>query len=350
MSIIKKTITISEASRLVGAELVGDGEKIISGLSSLSLAGESELTFINDMGKAVDFGEINSAGLIVSKQVDDFSRTQLIVGNVDKAITILLNYFAPELEFAPGIHPAAVIDSSAVVAPSASIGAGVYIGPDAKIGENVILSPGCKVGRSSVIGDNTRLDYNVSVYHECVIGRNCVVQANSTIGSVGYGYNFIDGQHQLVPHLGGVLIEDCVELGANVCVDRAKFGNTIVGAGTKVDNLVQIAHNVTIGKCCLIISQTAIAGSVVLGNGVVLAGQVGVNNHLKIGDGAQVGAKSLVISDLEPGKSYLGNFCLPAKETLRIRASQKKLPELLREFKKLKSKVAELEKANDNKN
>ena len=186
------------------------------------------------------------------------------------------------------------------------------------------------------------------VYHNCSIGNNCIIGANSTIGATGFGYYFIDGQHRLIPHTGSVFIEDCVEIGANSCIDRAKFGNTVIGAGTKIDNLVQIAHNVIIGKCCLIVAQAGIAGSSKLGNGVVLAGQVGIKDHITIGDGTQIGAQAGVINDIEPNKQVVGSPAIDIKEFFRQVLLEQKLPEMSKQLKELIKRVETLEAAKDN--
>ena len=186
------------------------------------------------------------------------------------------------------------------------------------------------------------------VYHNCTIADNCIIGANSTIGATGFGYYFIDGQHRLIPHTGSVIIEDCVEIGANSCIDRAKFGNTIIGAGTKIDNLVQIAHNVVIGKCCLIVAQVGISGSTRLGNGVVLAGQVGIKDHITIGDGTQVGAQAGVINDIGPNEQVVGSPAIDAKEKFRQVLLEKNLPEMSKQLKQLIKRVEELEAAENN--
>ncbi|NIA16847.1 MAG: UDP-3-O-(3-hydroxymyristoyl)glucosamine N-acyltransferase, partial [Planctomycetes bacterium] len=164
-----------------------------------------------------------------------------------------------------------------------------------------------------------------------------------------FGYSFIDGQHRLIPHIGGVIIEDFVEIGANSCVDRAKFGNTIIGAGTKIDNLVQIGHNVVVGKCCLFAAHVAIAGSCEIGNGVVLAGQAGIKDHIKIGDGVVVGAQAGVITDIAPGRHILGSPAIDDKEIKRIVLTTMKLPQMAKQLKKLVKKVERLEAAENNK-
>jgi len=275
----------------------------------------------------------------------------LIVNNVERALIEVLKKFMPQLDKpSPGIHKSAVVEEGALVDPTASIGPMAYIRKGAKIGAGTVISAGCKIGQDVTIGKDCKLDDNVVVYHNCTIGNNCFIYANSTIGATGFGYYFIDGRHQLIPHTGGVIIEDFVEIGANTCVDRAKFGNTIIGAGTKVDNLVQIAHNVVTGKCCLIVGQAGIAGSCKLGNGVVLAGQVGLKDHISIGDMTQVGAQAGVINDIGPNQQIVGSPAIDIKEKLRQVLLEQKLPEMNKQLKQLLKKVEQLEAAkNDSK-
>jgi UDP-3-O-[3-hydroxymyristoyl] glucosamine N-acyltransferase len=272
----------------------------------------------------------------------------LVVDNVERALIKILAEFMPQLDKPPaGIHKSAVVDENASIDKTASVGPLVCIKKDAKIGPGTIIGAGCKIGENSVIGSYCRLEDNVVVYHNCNIGNNCIIGANSTIGATGFGYYFIDGQHKQIPHTGSVIIEDCVEIGANSCIDRAKFGNTIIGAGTKIDNLVQIAHNVVIGKCCLIIAQAGIAGSSKLGNGVVLAGQVGIKDHITIGDGTKIGAQAGVINDIEPNKQVVGSPAIDIKEKLRQVLLEQKLPEMSRQLRELIKRVENLEAAKD---
>ena len=203
-------------------------------------------------------------------------------------------------------------------------------------------------GIDSIVGDNCRFEPNVVIYYNCRVGSNCIIGSNCAIGTTGFGYYFIDDAHQLIPHTGGVVIEDFVEIGGNCCIDRAKFGNTIIGAGTKMDNLVHIAHNVVIGKCCLLAGCVAIAGSTTVGNGVVMAGQVGVKDHVSIGDGTQVGAQSGVATDIASGQRVLGTPAIDAKEELRNIFSVHKLPAMKKQLRKLVKRIETLEAAKDN--
>lgn len=341
--IAKKKYTVSQLAEIAGAELVGSGEAEVCRVAPFEDAGPDCITFAADEKLLEDIAGCKAGAIIVGKKISS-PIPLLVVDNVERALIKVLAEFMPKLEKPPaGIHKSAVVQDGVSIDKTASIGPLVYIRKGARIGAGTVIGAGCKVGENSVIGSNCRLEDNVVVYHNCNIGNNCIIGANSTIGATGFGYYFIDGRHQLIPHTGSVLIEDCVEIGANSCIDRAKFGNTIIGAGTKIDNLVQIAHNVIIGKCCLIASQVGIAGSGKLGNGVVLAGQVGIKDHATIGDGTQIGAQAGVISDIEPNKKIVGSPAIDVREKFRQIHFTQKLPEMSKQLKELIERVETLE-------
>jgi UDP-3-O-[3-hydroxymyristoyl] glucosamine N-acyltransferase len=337
-------ITIQQLAQQMGAELVGDGAEFISGVGTIETADENQVAFLSHEKYISKLPHSKAGAIITSEKIDGFTRPQLIVKNVEAGLIKALSIFAPKLaQPKPGIDPRATVANTAKVSQSASIGPHVHIAEDAEVGGGSIIAAGCKIGRNSKIGDNCRLDCNVVVYHNCTIGNNVIVQASSTIGSTGFGYSFIDGAHRLIPHNGGVIIENYVEIGANCSVDRAKFGNTIIGAGTKIDNLVQIAHNVIIGKCCLFAAQVGIAGSCEIGDGVVLAGQVGVGDHVKIGDGVIVGARAAVIQNVKAGQKMLGVPAIELKRSLKTMKIIPRLPEIVKQIRELSTKVKELE-------
>jgi UDP-3-O-[3-hydroxymyristoyl] glucosamine N-acyltransferase len=341
-------ITLKDLAAKISAELVGDGSIDISGVAAAESAGPSDISFADSkhIAKAASSAAV---AVIVAAKSAELPKPQLVVANIDKALIATLHIFAPQLAAPPaGIHPTALIDKTAVISPTASIGPHVVIGPNARVGEKTVLAAGCHVGENTTIGDNCRLDPNVTVYHNCRVGNNVIIQANSTIGSTGFGYSFFDGRHNLIPHNGGVIIEDCVEIGANSCVDRAKFGNTVIGAGSKIDNLVQIAHNVELGKCCLIVAQVGIAGSCRIGNGVVLGGQVGVADHVSVGDGTMIAAHSGVPTDVPGGQKLAGTPPIDIRDALRVALAVQKVPDLIKQVKELSQKVAQLEAAKDN--
>jgi UDP-3-O-[3-hydroxymyristoyl] glucosamine N-acyltransferase len=341
-------MTVNEIAQILKAQLVGSGSAEITGVSTFETAAPDKITFAYDAKLLGQLSTCKAAAVIAKDKVES-PIPLLIVDNVEKALIETLKRFMPEVDKpAAGIHKTAVIEDGTNIDPTASIGPMALIGKGAKIGAGTVISAGCKIGQNVTIGKDCKLDENVVVYHNCTIGNCCFIKANAVIGGTGFGYYFIDGRHQLIPHTGGVIIEDCVEIGANSCVDRAKFGNTIIGAGTKIDNLVQVAHNVVVGKCCLIISQVGIAGSCKIGNGVVLAGQVGMKDHITIGDMTQVGAQAGVINDIGPNLKVVGSPAIDAKEKFRQVLSTQKLPEMNKQLKQLLKKVEQLEAAKDN--
>ena len=330
--------------------MVNDGSVGISAVGGVESAGENEITFITDDKHIAKLKKSRAGAVIVAKRIEGLAKPQLIVKNVDAAVIEALNVFAPRLK---GI--AEGIDSTAKVAQNARIAKGVCIGPGAviddgvEIGANSVIGNGCKIGENSRVGENCRLDSNVVIYHNCIIGNRVVIQANTTIGSVGFGYSFIDGSYKLVPHNGKVVIEDHVEIGANCCIDRAKFGETKIGAGTKIDNLVQIAHNVVIGKHCLIAGQVGIAGSSKLGDGVVLAGGVGVADNIEIGDGTMVGARSVVFRNVAANQQVWGVPATDKGQALRIIGSTERLPKMVEQLRELSTRIERLEAAKNDK-
>lgn len=337
-------LTVKELANRLGAELIGDGTGVIRSVGPIGTADQATLTFLSSERHLAELKKSRCGAAIVNKAIEGFSRPQLLVKNVNAALIDVLKIFAPKLRsVAPGV------DSTAKVAAGVKMGKNVSIGPFAviedgvEIGDDTIIAAGCKIGQNTKIGRGTRLDCNIVVYHNCTIGNNVVIQANTAIGSVGFGYSFIDGAHRLIPHNGVVVIEDYVDIGANCCVDRAKFGETRIGAGTKIDNLIQIAHNVIIGKCCLIAGQTGIAGSCKLGDGVILSGQVAIIDNVEIGDGAMIGAQSGVINNVPPGKQLVGSPAIEHKEAFRAFACMLRLPKIIEQFKKLSARVDKLE-------
>ena len=342
-------LSISELAERLGAQVIGDASHKVNGVSSLDLAGSEDVSFVASEKHADKAKESKAAAIMVSQRLEGVSGTQILVENVDAALIKVLGIFAPKLTVTGGIHPSAVVEDSAVIGGNVEIGAGAYVSHNANIGSNSIIAAGCKIGENVVIGENSHLDCNVVVYRNCRIGNHCVILANATIGATGFGYVFLDGRHQLIPHNGAVIIEDAVEIGANTCVDRAKFNNTIVGAGTKIDNLVQIAHNVVIGRCCLIVAQVGIAGSSRLGDGVVMAGQAGASDNVTIGDRSMLGSRAVAFSDLEPDGKYLGFPARNMADEQRSMACVRHLPKMAKELKELAKRVKELESAKNDK-
>lgn len=347
------TLTIRELAERLGATLVGgDGglEGQVGAVQPVAAAQAQDVTFVTDRKHEAAAKTCAAGAVIVAEPIEGLSKPQLVVENVDAALIAVLECFARPLKpAAEGVDDAARLGANVQLGAGVSIGPWVVIDDDVEIGAGTVVGSGSRIGEGTKIGANCRLDSNVVIYHRCTIGDHVIVQANSTIGSTGFGYAFLDGAHRLIPHNGGVVIEDFVEVGANTCVDRAKFGNTIIGAGTKIDNLVQIGHSAIIGKCCLIVSQVGVAGSCRVGDGVVLAGQVGLADNIEIGDGAMIGAQAGVMGDVAAGEKLAWSPAVNVREAARAIAHIFRLPKLAQQLKRLTAKVEELEAAKDHK-
>lgn len=346
-------LTVAELAERLGAQLIGasdTGNRDVVAVMPADAAGAADVTFVSDAKHEASAAKSAAAAVIVAEPIEGLAAPQLLVADVNVALIEALRCFAPKLK-----PSAAGVDSSAQIGADVQLGPGVSVGPHAviadgvEIGANTVIGAGCTIGEQVKIGPDSRLDSHVVVYHHCRLDAGVVVQANSTIGSVGFGYTLIDGAHRLIPHNGGVVIEDFVEIGANCCVDRAKFGNTIIGAGTKIDNLVQVAHNVVIGKCCLIAAQVGVAGSCRIGDGVVLAGQVGLADNIEIGSGTMIGAQAGVMSSVGADEKLAWTPALDVKEAARVVVHVLRLPKLAQQLKRLTAKVEKLEAAEDHK-
>jgi len=254
----------------------------------------------------------------------------------------LLPVFFPAVEFAPGVHASATIDPSAQIDPSSHIGPNCVIGARVMVGARSLLMGGNHVGRDSQIGDDACLFPNVVIYAKCQIGHRVTIHASTVIGSDGYGYVLDEGRHRKILQLGKVILHDDVEIGANAAIDRGALGDTIIGQGTKVDNLVHVAHNVTIGRHCLVMGQVGFGGSTRLGDYCVIASQSGVAGHLKLGNQATVGAKSGVMRDIPDKATVLGIPAAPDKQTKRQWIGVQQLPDLIRRMRELEKQVEQL--------
>lgn len=329
---------LSEVAEKTGGRLEGDGNVDICGVAGISEAGEGEISFIANPRYAAEAAVTKASAIIVS---EDWNRTCPVAliraKNPDEAFAkAAALFYTPPPRPAAGIHPSALVAANAEIGENVSIGGLCVIESGAKIGTGTVISPQCYIGRKSVLGEDCWLYPQVSLREEVRIGKRAVVHNGTVIGSDGFGYS-VDGQgaRTKIPQIGIVEIGDDVEIGANVTIDRARFGKTKIGHGVKIDNLVQIAHNVVIGDHVVIVAQVGIAGSSSIGDRVILAGQSGVAGHLHVGAGAVIGAKAAVIKDVEPGAYVLGAPAMPAAKFKRNQAGMMLLP-------KLKERVAEL--------
>jgi UDP-3-O-[3-hydroxymyristoyl] glucosamine N-acyltransferase len=333
---------LAEIAAKIGGELIGSGEIVISGINSAERAREDELTFAENPKYFAAAEKSPAAAVIVSENAVT-SKALVRVGNVRAALARALAIFFPPEQPEPGIHPGAVIHPTAVIDASASIGPHSVIGAGARIGAKSVLLGGNHIGRDCVLGEEVWLYPNVVLYARTQVGDRVVIHAGTVIGSDGYGYVFDAGRHAKLLQLGNVEIGPDVEIGSNASIDRAAFGSTKIGAGTKIDNLVHVAHNVVFGKHCLIMGQCGFAGSTELGDYTVIASQSGIAGHLKLGRQARVGAKSGVMRDVADGETVLGIPALPHKQTKRQWIAQQQLPEIIRRMRELEEQVRALQ-------
>ena len=337
-------LALDELVRITGGRLIREGAgRSFDGISSLDLAGPREVSFLGNAKYTTQFQQSRAGACLVAPGVDGAPEGMALieVDNPTMAFSAVIQHFAQkQLAFQPGIDPRAMVDTSVVLDPEkVCIHPGAVIMAGAVIGDGTEIYPNAVIGRDVVVGRDCLIYQNVSIRERCVIGHRVILQPGAVIGADGYGYEFSAGKHQKIPQVGIVELGDDVEVGANTTIDRARFGKTVIGEGTKIDNLVQIGHNVQIGKHCLVIALTGIAGSAKMGNYVTCAAQVGVAGHLEIGDKAVLAARTGVTTDLPGGVVYLGNPAQPMKQELKIMAQQRRLPKLMEEVKELKRRI-----------
>jgi UDP-3-O-[3-hydroxymyristoyl] glucosamine N-acyltransferase len=318
-------------------------------MATLLDATESDISFLGSDAYLKEFEKTRAAAVIVKKSVhlpptDNRERPALlIVDNADLAQAKVLELLAPPVPRPKsGIDPSARIAPSAVLSDDVSIAPHVVIGERTTIGRGTILHAGVVVGDDCVIGDRCEFFPNVVIRERISIGHRVIIHAGSVLGSDGFGYRWDGQQHVKIPQIGTVIVEDDVEIGSCVCIDRAKFSSTRIGRGTKIDNLVQIAHNCQIGPHCIIVGQAGLAGSVTLGTGVVLGGQTAVRDHTTIGDGAMAAACSAIAEDVDPKAIVSGTPALPHRQSLREQAALRRLPDLVVAVRKLEEEMAKL--------
>lgn len=323
-------------------ELIGDGSVALSGFRAADQARPGDLTFAEKSAHFAAAEASAASAIVVSGDFTSATKVIIRVPNARIAAAQVLPLFFPPAEYAPGIHASADVDATATVDATAYVGPFCMIGPGTIIGARTVLLGGNHVGRDCRLGDDVRLYPNVVIYDRTQIGQRVAIHAGSVIGSDGYGYVFDEGRHRKMLQVGIVIIEDDVEIGANSAIDRAAFGATVIGAGTKIDNLVHVAHNVVFGRHCLIMGQCGFAGSTTFGDYCVIASQTGVNGHIKIGNQVTVGAKSGVTRSIEDGQTVLGFPAVPDKQAKRQWIALQQLPELLGRVRELETQIAEL--------
>ncbi|MCB9915785.1 MAG: UDP-3-O-(3-hydroxymyristoyl)glucosamine N-acyltransferase [Planctomycetes bacterium] len=337
---------LREIAELCGAALEGDGERLVRGPADLAQAGPDEVSFLANPRYAPLLERTRAAAVVVARDVP-VARADLALLRVDdpnRAFTAVVRAFAP-VEAAPpaGVHPTAVVAPGAEVDASASVGPFCALAAGARVAAGAVLHAGVTLGRDATVGERSVLHPNVVLYAGVRVGADCVIHAGAVLGSDGFGFEPTRSGWEKIPQCGVVVVEDEVEVGANCTVDRARFGATVLRRGVKLDNLVQVGHNVEVGPASLLCAQVGIAGSTRLGERVVLGGQVGVGGHLEVAAGTQVGGQGGVTGSTEPGAQLTGTPARPVREVLSDVARVRRLPRLREELRALEARLAALE-------
>jgi UDP-3-O-[3-hydroxymyristoyl] glucosamine N-acyltransferase len=333
-------LTLSELALWVDGDIVrGELDLSLTGMAALDAAGPDDVSFLGNEKYYAQFLETAAAAVIVPRGMTQGSaHTALIaVDNPSLAFAIVVRHFAAAArKFTPGVHPSAVVDPTATLDQTqVRVQAGAVIMSGAQIGNGCDIGPNAVVGEDVILGKDCQIMANVSIRERCILGDRVMLQPGAVIGSDGYGYEFSEGRHVKIDQVGIVEIANDVEIGANTTIDRARFGKTIIGEGTKIDNLVQIGHNVVIGKHCLIVSQVGISGSSRLEDYVTVAGQVGIAGHVTIGSKATLSARTGVTASIDGDQVYAGKPAQPMREEMKQQAHLRRLPRLIARVKAL---------------
>jgi UDP-3-O-[3-hydroxymyristoyl] glucosamine N-acyltransferase len=336
-------ISLSQIQALVGGELHGDGSKTISALASLQEANPTALCFIANDKALQSPDTLRAGGLLVHRHYPELAIPQIVVGHPLLAFAQVAQQFFVASPAPRGIAADIARGTDVRIGADPSIWPFVTLGDRVTIGDRVTLYPGVFVGSDSTIGDEAILYPNVVVREGCSLGKRVIVHSGAVIGADGFGYVQHEGRHHKIPQLGGVAIEDDVEIGANVTIDRATLGRTIVKRGTKIDNLVQIAHNVSVGEHSIVVAQVGIAGSTTVGHHVMIGGQAGLGNHLHVGDHVMIAARAGVNRSLEPNQIVSGAPVMPHETWMKAQAVIPRLPELRQLVRNLEQRVTALE-------
>lgn len=337
--------TLREIAKLVGGEVVGDPDTVITGISGIQEAQAGDITFLANPKYQPLLKTTKASAVITSRDVAESVKPLVRADNPSRAFSKLVEMATSSQVGRPqGIHDTAVIHATACVGKNVAIGPCTIIEENAVIGDNTVIYGGCYIGSQVQVGCNCLVYPHVTLRERVTIGNRVILHSGVVVGSDGFGFILVEDMPEKIPQLGTVVIEDDVEVGANVTIDRARFDKTLIGKGTKIDNLVQIGHNVMTGPNCIIIAQTGISGSTHLGKGVILAGQTGIAGHITIGDGAVVAAQAGVSKSIPAGEKVWGTPAKPHMTEKRINASLQKLPELNKKVKELEQTIENLKK------
>ena len=338
-------ITLREIAERLEGELAGDhGDIVILEVASLREAVPGNISFLAHRRYLKDLQETRASAIVLPKGVSFDRLPSIRVDNPYFAFAQLLHLFYDLPYQSKGVDERAIVRRGVQIGRDVTLYPYVYIEEDASIGDQVMIYPGTFVGKGSLIGDHSIIYPNVTIREGCRIGRRVIIHSGAVIGSDGFGFVPYKGEHHKIPQVGGVIIGDDVEIGANTTIDRATIGNTVIKRGTKIDNLVQIAHNVSVGEDCVFAAQAGIAGSTQIGNHVTMAGQAGVTGHIRIGDQVTVAGQAGVTKDVKEGQTVAGMPALPHREWLKAMAVFEDLPELKKKISELGNRIEEIER------
>lgn len=340
---------LKEIAQHLSGKVIGDGNVTILGASGIQEAGPGEITFLANEKYSSLAKKTKASAIILSNPLKNLALPQVCVDNPNAAFSAVVQLMGPKPpEIEKGIHPTAVIGRGVRLGEEVTLQAYTVIQNGAEIGDRTVLYSGVYIGHETKVGSDCMLYPGVVVRERCSIGDRVIIHSNTVIGCDGFGYATVEGCHQKIPQIGTVTIEDDVEVGSNVTIDRARFKTTLIGKGTKVDNLVHIAHNVEVGANSIIVAQVGIAGSTKIGQNVIVAGQAGIDGHVVIGDNVKVAGKAGVTRDVPPGSVVWGFPARTRTQQLRERACIAKLPEAFKMLKNLKERLDRIEEDAEN--
>uniref|UniRef100_A0A7C4ENF0 UDP-3-O-acylglucosamine N-acyltransferase n=1 Tax=Thermodesulfovibrio aggregans TaxID=86166 RepID=A0A7C4ENF0_9BACT len=331
---------LSDIAKLFNVNVEAEQDIEISGVKGIEDAQEGDITYVAGSKYFEIARKSRASAFIVKDRIEGLNKPQIIVENPQLVFAKLLELFYVKPHPYRGISENSIVSSSAKIGSNVTVYPFVYIDEDVNIGDGTVIYPFCFIGRGSSIGSQCVIYSNVTIREGVRIGNSVIIHAGTIIGSDGFGYIFHDGKHHKIPQVGGVIIEDDVEIGACVTIDRATTGYTVIGKGTKIDNLVQIAHNVKIGQNCIIVAQAGIAGSSAIGDGCILAGQVGISDHVEVDSGTIITAKSGVMPGRLTKGVYSGIPVFPHRQWLKANAIFQKLPEIYKKIKEIEEKIS----------
>ena len=337
-------LSLKKIAQKVGGKVIGDDRSIITGVNSLDAAESGEISFFADRRFKESLKKTKASAVIIEEQSDLYNGPQLIVSNAALSFAKVLSLLSPPVPRHPGISERALVHENSRIGKDVSIYPMVYVGSDAVIGDGTVLFPGVFVGDRVKIGDRSVIYPNATILEDCLIGSDVIIHSGVVIGADGFGYVKDGSRSVKIPQIGIVQIDDHVEIGANSCIDRAALGRTWLKRGVKVDNLVQVAHNVVIGEDTVVVALTGFSGSVNVGREVVIAGQVGLADHIDIGDRAVIGGKSGIAKNVLPGEVLSGAPAMPHRLWLKTSQLTRRLPEFNERLRDLEKKIEEFEK------